>query len=108
MPILPTRLSRAQTADRNSCGPEASSGFSPPRDSTTSRSAASPAARKSAPNTASAEILRARDLLRDVLLREDETEETVLVGKVSNGLNEIIARLDNLAGLQQLFEVWSR
>jgi hypothetical protein len=57
--------------------------------------------------SASAEIRRARDILRDVLLREDEIEEAVLVGQVSTGLNEITCALDNLAGLQHLFEVWS-
>jgi hypothetical protein len=66
----------------------------PPKDSADSHSA-------------SAEIRRARDILRDVLLREDEIEETVLVGQVSTGLNEITCQLDNLAGLQHLFEVWS-
>ena len=59
-----------------------------------------------APQSASAEIRRARDLLRDILLREDETEETVLVGKVSERLNEIVLDLDNLAGLQDVFDAW--
>ena len=63
---------------------------------------------QTAPATASAEILRARDLLRDILLREDETEAVVLVGKVSSDLNEIVCTLDNLAGLQKMFELWSR
>jgi len=57
--------------------------------------------------SASAEIQRARDLLRDLLLREDDADEDVFVGTVRDGLNEIICRLDNLAGTQTLFEVWN-
>lgn len=79
----------------------------PSTDSVTDRSAAVPVAPKSA-SPASAEIRRARDLLRDILLREDETEEVVLIGQVSTGLNEMVCSLDNLAALQQLFEVWSQ
>jgi len=56
--------------------------------------------------SASAEIQRARDILRDVLLREDETEEIVLLGKVSQSLNEMACTLDSLAGLQMMFENW--
>jgi hypothetical protein len=63
---------------------------------------------KREPTTASAEIRRARDLLRDVLLRDDDEGDGVaLIGEVSTGLNEIVCTLDNLAGLQHLFEVWS-
>lgn len=60
--------------------------------------------------SASAEIQRARDILRDVLLRDDECDEesdVPLIGQVSDGLNEIISTLDSLAGLQQMFEAWS-
>jgi len=48
--------------------------------------------------------------LRDVLLRDDEEgeEAIALPGQVSTGLNEIVCTLDNLAGLQHLFEVWSQ
>jgi hypothetical protein len=62
---------------------------------------------KREPSTASAEIRRARDILRDVLLRDDEGDEVILTGQVSSGLNEIVCTLDSLAGLQHLFEVWS-
>jgi len=62
---------------------------------------------KREPATASAEIRRARDILRDVLLRDDEGDDAALTGQVSTGLNEITCQLDNLAGLQHLFEAWS-
>ena len=56
--------------------------------------------------TPSAEILRVRDLLRDVLLRDDDGS-LVLVGQVGAGLNEICMTLDSLAGQQQMFEAWN-
>lgn len=101
------KLALVPSAAPTSPGPRTSSATSGRRDSVTRPSAASPVAPKSETGSASAEILRARDLLRDVLLREDETENIVLVGQVSTGLNEIVCTLDNLAGLQHLFEVWS-
>jgi len=107
MAVSPIKRLPARTAGPTLFGPQTSSVSSPRSDSSTGRSAASHAAPKSEPSTASAEILRARDLLRDILLREDEIEEVVLVGQVSIGLNEIVCTLDNLAGLQHLFEVWS-
>jgi len=53
-------------------------------------------------------MLRAADLLRDVLLRDDATEELCLVGQVSAGISEIVDRLHSLAGLQMMFEGWNR
>jgi len=40
-------------------------------------------------------------------LREDETDEILFVDAVREGLNEIANRLDSLAGIQTLFEVWN-
>ena len=112
MAVTPIRRFGARSAGPTLFGPQASNSISPKNDSSTARSAANPVAPKSATKgTASAEILRARDLLRDVLLRDDETdgeaENAALVGEVSSRLNEIVCALDNLAGLQHLFEVWS-
>lgn len=108
-----TKLALVPTVGRNSSGRSTSSAFSARRDSTTSPSAAGPVARESATRTASAEILRARDLLRDLLLRDDDEElgnldEPALAGQVSSGINEICSTLDSLAGLQMMFEAWSR
>jgi len=100
---IQTRLSLVQTVDPISSGRAESSSFSKSADSVTRPSAASSVARR---NASSAEILRARDILRDVLLREDETEEIVLLGKVSEGLNQMLGELDSLAGLQMMFESW--
>ena len=55
----------------------------------------------------SADIARARDLLREILLRDEnhpEDENGALVGTVSSALDEIQKRLDSLAGLQTMFE----
>jgi hypothetical protein len=109
MKVIPIRSSRARTAAPSLFGPPASSAFTP-SDSTHHPSAASSAARKSATNAPSGEILRARDLLRDLLLREDEANEeesVALVGHVYEGLDEICSHLDSLAGLQMMFEAWS-
>jgi hypothetical protein len=106
-----TKLSFAQNVVAISSGREASRNSIAPRISAT-RPNAVPTAAKSAPTSASAEILRACDVLRDVLLREDEDfsddEPDALVGQVSAGLVEIIDRLQSLAGLQMMFEAWSR
>jgi hypothetical protein len=107
MAVYPIKRLPARTAGPTLFGPQTSSVSLLKNDLSTGRSAAKSAAQKSEPSTASTEILRARDLLRDLLLREDETEDAVLVGQVSSGLNEIVCTLDNLAGLQHLFEVWS-
>ncbi len=103
------KLSLAPTADEISSGPRPSSVSTGRRDCDSRPSAASPAAKPSetSAHSASAEILRARDLLRDVLLREDITDETVLLGEVSAGLNEMVEQLDRLAGLQTIFESWN-
>jgi len=102
------KLSLAPTVAPTSPGRPASSSSIARRDCATRPSTAPTAARKSASSTsASVEIQRARDLLRDVLLREDETDEILFVDAVREGLNEIANRLDSLAGIQTLFEVWN-
>src|SRR5579864_254039 len=102
-----TKLALVPTAGSRLSGPRASNSSSPPKASATRPNVANPVATKSA-TSASDEILRARDLLRDVLLRDDESDELALIGQVSAGLNEIVCTLDSLAGLQRMFEVWSR
>jgi hypothetical protein len=102
-----TKLALVPTVGSRLSGPRASNSTTPKRDSGTRPSAANPAVTRSA-TSASEEILRARDLLRDVLLRDDESDELALIGQVSAGLNEIVCTLDSLAGLQRMFEVWSR
>ena len=94
------------TAARILSGPQASSVSLPNGDSRIRPSAARPAA-KGVNASASAELLRAADLLREVLLRDDESEEVALLGQVSAGVNEIVDRLQALAGLQMMFEGWS-
>ena len=103
------KLSLAPTVAPTSLGPSASSSSIARKDCATLPSAAPPAAPRSASSaSASAEIQRACDLLRDLLLREDEADEDmVFVGEVRDGLNEIVCRLNDLAGLQTLFEVWN-
>lgn len=102
------KLSLAPNAAQTLSGQPRSSASIGRRDCTIPPSAESPVASRIASATsASAEILRVRDLLRDLLLREDETEESVLMDEVSNGLNEIVCRLDHLGGLQMMFENWS-
>jgi len=98
-----TRLFLASTAAQISPGPQTNRLTTPSSDSSIRQNDAESAGRK---NAASAEIQRARDILRDVLLREDETEEIVLLGKVSQSLNEMACTLDSLAGLQMMFENW--
>jgi len=102
-----TKLALVPNVGSRLSGPLASNSSTPKKDSGTRPSVASPVAKKSA-TSASDEILRARDLLRDVLLRDDESDELALIGQVSAGLNEIVCTLDSLAGLQRMFEVWSR
>jgi hypothetical protein len=62
--------------------------------------------------SASSELLRACDILRDVLLRDDEEltdgKPDVLIGQVSAGVQEIVTRLQSLAGLQMMFEAWNK
>ena len=103
-----TRHLRARVAAPTLFGPQASSASFTRRDSRIPPSAVSPAAPNARTATASAEIQRARDLLRDLLLRDDETDDLALVSQVSSGLNEIVVTLDSLAGLQKMFEVWAK
>lgn len=102
-----TKLALVPTVASPSSGRPASSAFTTRGGSGTSPNAARYAGQKGAALAASDEIRRARDILRDVLLRDDESDELALVGQVSSGLNEIICTLDSLAGLQMLFENWS-
>lgn len=100
----PTKRSRAPSAAPTLFGAQASNAFLPRSTSPTSRGAAQPAAPSaSAP---SAEITRARDILRDILLREDSIEEVLLLSEVRNQLDYIGRMLDSLAGKQLLFELW--
>lgn len=103
-----TKLALAPTVGRISFGPRASSVSSPSADCRTRPSVASPVGTPSAPN-ASAEILRAADVLRSVLLWDDdeENQEQILVGQVSAEVSQIVDRLQSLAGLQMMFEGWN-
>jgi hypothetical protein len=101
------KLALVPTAERNSCGPRAS------RNSIAkSVSPIRPNGASSAAPSASSEILRACDVLRAVLLRNDEelsdTEPDPVVGQVADGISEIIDRLQSYAGLQMMFEAWNR
>lgn len=102
-----TKLSFAPNVIAISSGREASRSSIAKRDSAIRSNGASPVA-----TSASAEILRACDVLRAVLLRDDEeladSEPDVLIGQVSAGITEIIDRLQSLAGLQMMFEAWNK
>jgi len=103
-----TKLALVPTASDPLRGPRESRNFIGSKDSPTRPSAANPADRSARP---SAEILRACDILRDVLLRDDEEfsddeRESAIVGQVSAGVLEIVDRLHSLAGLQMMFEGW--
>lgn len=54
---------------------------------------------------ASARIRRASKLLEDLLL-EDDLGSISLIGQASEGLNRILLELDQVAGVQRLFELW--
>jgi hypothetical protein len=54
----------------------------------------------------SVRIRVARSVLCDLLMLDDSETEIVLAGPVSACLNEIVLQLDELAGRQQLFELW--
>lgn len=51
-----------------------------------------------------AAIRRANEELRTLLWRDEESEQ--LVGYVEEGLNRITCELENMAGRQELFEMW--
>ena len=56
---------------------------------------------------ASARIRRAHGLLRDLLSEDEfEHENGLLLGAVAEGLNRILLELDQISGLQRLFELW--
>jgi hypothetical protein len=99
-----TKRSAVRTAEPTLFGPRESSAFTPQRNLPTSPSAAYPADPKS--DAPSADILRAQWLLRDVLLREDVTEDVLLADEVRDGLDQVCRLLDHLAGQQHMFEFW--
>ena len=52
-------------------------------------------------------ICHVEELLRDLLLEDDfDDERNILCGTVSDGLNQLLLQLSNLAGKQELFELW--
>jgi hypothetical protein len=83
---------------------------------TMSRSAAETVETKSAPKAPAGiatgpedesrarRIRRVREFVGDLLL-EDEAND-LLVGVVSEGLNRIMLELEDLAGRQELYELW--
>lgn len=58
--------------------------------------------------TPSAEILRACEVLRTLLLLAETDERYNLVGTVSTAIDEIQERLCSLSGLQKMFEQFTR
>jgi hypothetical protein len=56
---------------------------------------------------ASARIRRAHGLLADLLSEDEfEHENGLLLGAVSEPLNRILLELDQISGMQRLFELW--
>ena len=52
-------------------------------------------------------IRQAEEVLRNLLLEDDFDEErNILCGTVSDGLSQLLLQLSNLAGKQELFELW--
>ena len=52
-------------------------------------------------------IRHAEELLRDLLLEDDfDDERNILCGTVSDGLSQLLLQMSNLAGKQELFELW--
>lgn len=108
MAVIPIKRSCARSAGPTLFGPQANSSSSPRTDSATGPNVASPVApRNPATGTASADLLRARFLLCDVLIREDVTEEVLLLDEVRDGIDQVCRLLEHLAGQQQMFEFWS-
>jgi len=70
-----------------------------PRSSPAEEAAKSPAER----------IRHVEELLRDLLLENDfDPEHSFLCGDVSDNLEQIQLRLSDVAGKQELFELWIR
>lgn len=56
---------------------------------------------------ASRRIRRAHQILGDLLLADDfEHEHGLLIGVVAEQLNRILLELDQMSGLQRMFELW--
>jgi hypothetical protein len=54
-------------------------------------------------------IRKAREILTDLLLKDELAfQNTLLVGPVAEDLNRIALELEQSAGMQQLFELWIR
>ena len=51
-------------------------------------------------------IRQASEILKDLLVDDDLVSGILLIGPVSESLNEVVMELDNLSGLQNLFEMW--
>ena len=56
--------------------------------------------------SAAARIREARQILCDLLLRDEFAQDIGLGGQVSETLNETVLKLSDLAGQQELFELW--
>jgi hypothetical protein len=54
----------------------------------------------------STRIRQARSSLANLLLEDELAQDDVLVGPAAEGLNRIVLELDDLAGCQELFELW--
>ncbi len=51
-------------------------------------------------------IRQTEGLLRDLLLENDFGEDKILLARVENGLEQIQLKLSDLAGRQELYELW--
>jgi len=55
----------------------------------------------------STRLRRVRGLIEDLLLEDDlEHENGLLMSSVEYDLNRIVVKLDQIAGLQHMFELW--
>jgi hypothetical protein len=102
-------------ARKNSFSAQTTSNFMQKRDTRTRLSGVSPAVlpRKSpaavsgrGAESPAERIRHAEDLLRDLLLENDFGEDKILLARVENGLEQIQLKLSDLAGRQELFELW--
>lgn len=58
-------------------------------------------------DAASLRIRQARQLLEDLVLEDEfQTENGLLLAAVSESLSEILLELEQLVGLQRMFELW--
>ena len=58
-------------------------------------------------NCACVRIHHANEILRDLLLSDDLAfGKTLVIGVVATRLDEIVAELESLEGMQRLFELW--